>query len=109
MQGVSQHDMSVLSHAFITCLGHMLLCTDGVISVCFVAGYKFTEQGISLCGVNTSQAVGTTYSVNFMVFDLSIPSKNASVTRTIQIIDPCNPGQYLCSDGTCSSVTCDVR
>ena len=106
MQGASQHDMSVLSHAFAV---YMLLCTGGVISVCFVAGYKFTEQGISLCGVNTSQAVGTTYSVDFMVFDLSIPSKNASVTRTIQIIDPCNPGQYLCSDGTCSSVTCGVR
>lgn len=73
------------------------------------AGYKFTEQGISLCAVNTSKPMGTTFAVNFMVFDLSIPSKNASVTRTIQIINPCDAGQVLCSDGTCSSVACDVR
>lgn len=77
---------------------------------CYLAaGYKFTEQGISLCAVNTSKPVGTTFLVTFIVFDLSVPSKNASVSRTIQIIDPCNSGEYLCSDGTCSSVACDVR
>ena len=73
------------------------------------AGYKFTEQGIQACAVNTSKVVGTTFNVNFMVFDLSIPSKNASITRTVQIIDPCNSNEYLCSDGTCSTIACDTR
>lgn len=74
-----------------------------------VAGYKYTEQGISSCAVNTSQPVGTVFAVTFVVFDLSIPSKSASVTRTIQIISPCDAGQVLCSDGTCSSVACKFR
>ncbi|KAL0024068.1 hypothetical protein WJX79_002467 [Trebouxia sp. C0005] len=72
-------------------------------------GYLFTEQGIASCAVNTSAAVGTTFAVNFMVFDYSISSLNASVTRTISIIDPCDSGEYLCSDGTCSTVACDLR
>ena len=83
---------------------HMITSADHV-----AAGYKFTEQGISLCTVNTSKTVGTTFTLDFMVFDLSIPSRNASVTRTIQIINPCNSDQYLCDDGTCSSVACNVR
>lgn len=74
-----------------------------------VAGYKFTEQGISSCAVNTSQPVGTIFAVTFVVFDLSIPSRSASVTRTIQIVSPCDAGLVLCSDGTCSSVACKVR
>lgn len=73
------------------------------------AGYLFTEQGIASCAVNTSAAVGTTFTVKFMVFDYSISSLNASVTRTISIIDPCDSGEYLCSDGTCSTVACDLR
>ena len=73
------------------------------------AGYLFTEQGIAACAVNTSAAVGTTFAVTFMVFDYSIPSLNATVTRTISIIDPCDTGEYLCSDGTCSDIACDLR
>ena len=73
------------------------------------AGYLFTQQGIASCAVNTSAAVGTTFAVKFMVFDYSISSLNASVTRTISIIDPCDAGEYLCSDGTCSTVACDLR
>ena len=73
------------------------------------AGYLFTQQGIASCAVNTSAAVGTTFAVKFMVFDYSISSLNASVTRTISIIDPCDAGEYLCSDNTCSTVACDLR
>jgi len=73
------------------------------------AGYLFTQQGVASCAVNTSAAVGTTFAINFMVFDYSISSLNASVTRTISIIDPCDTGEYLCSDGTCSTVACDLR
>ncbi|DBA80580.1 TPA: hypothetical protein ACH3X1_007841 [Trebouxia sp. C0004] len=72
-------------------------------------GYRFVEQGISSCAVNTSAAVGTTFAVTFLVFDYSIPSFNASVTRTISIINPCGTGQYLCSDNTCSDVLCGTR
>ncbi|KAL0024407.1 hypothetical protein WJX79_011128 [Trebouxia sp. C0005] len=72
-------------------------------------GYRFVDQGISSCAVNTSATVGTTFAVTFMVFDYSIPSLNATVSRTISIIDPCDTGQYLCSDGTCSDVLCSTR
>ena len=77
--------------------------------IMLIAGYKFTEQGISSCAVNTSQPVGTVFAVNFVVFDLSIPSKRTTVTRTIQIVSPCDAGQVLCSDGTCSVVACIFR
>lgn len=77
--------------------------------ILLAAGYKFTEQGIRSCAVNTSQPVGTVFAVQFMVFDLSIPSRSASVARTVQIVTPCDAGQVLCSDGTCSFVRCDVR
>lgn len=73
------------------------------------AGYRFTEQGISSCAVNTSQPVGTVFAVSFVVYDLSIPSRSASVTRTIQIVNPCDAGRVLCSDGTCSHVACKFR
>ena len=73
------------------------------------AGYLFTEQGITSCAVDTSATVGTTFAVTFMVFDYSISSLNATVTRTISIIDPCDTDQYLCSDGTCSNVECSLR
>ena len=72
-------------------------------------GYRFVDQGIASCAVNTSAAIGTTFAVTFIVFDYSICSLNASVTRTISIIDPCDTDQYLCSDGTCSDVLCSFR
>ena len=74
-----------------------------------VAGYRFVEQGISSCAVNTSAAVGTIFAVTFLVFDYSIPSLNASVARTVSIINPCDGAQHLCSDGTCSSIACNLR
>ncbi len=73
------------------------------------AGYSYEEQGIKSCAVNTSATVGTIFTITFMVFDYSISSLNASVTRTISIIDPCDTGEYLCSDGTCSTIACDLR
>ena len=76
---------------------------------CLHAGYLFSQQGIKSCAVNTSAAIGTTFSITFVVFDYSIPSLNASVTRTGIIVNPCASGQYLCSDGTCSTVACNLR
>lgn len=77
--------------------------------MCMFAGYRFLQQGIKSCGLNTSAPVGTTFNVTFMVFDYSIPSLNASVTRTVSIINPCSFGQQLCSDGTCSDIQCSLR
>ncbi|KAL0020772.1 hypothetical protein WJX77_012245 [Trebouxia sp. C0004] len=72
-------------------------------------GYAFVQQGISSCAVNTSAAVGTTFAINFTVFDYSIPSLNASVVRTVSIVNPCDSTRFLCSDGTCSSIACNLR
>ncbi|KAK9817290.1 hypothetical protein WJX72_012291 [[Myrmecia] bisecta] len=64
--------------------------------------YEFRAQGISSCAVNTSAAVGTQFNVTFMVFDLGLPSLNASITRTVVVAGPCPTGQTLCSDNSCS-------
>ena len=76
---------------------------------CVYAGFLFAEQGIKSCAVNTSAPVGTTFAVTLLVFDDSIPSLNASVTRTVSIIQPCSIGEHLCSDGACSAIACDLR
>ena len=73
------------------------------------AGYFFSHQGIKSCGVDTSAAIGSTFTITFMVFDYSIPSLSTTATRTGIIVNPCDTGQYLCSDSTCSSVACDLR
>ena len=73
------------------------------------AGYLFTQQGIKSCAVNTSAAIGSTFAVAFTVFDYSIPSLNATVIRTGIIVNPCDTGEYLCSEGTCSTVACNLR
>ena len=73
------------------------------------AGYLYNQQGVKSCAVNTSAAVGSTFSVTFVIFDDSIPSFSVSVMRTVSVISPCDADQYLCSDGTCSAVDCDIR
>ena len=65
------------------------------------AGYLFHLQGIGSCGLNAEAKVGTKYTIQFLVFDQNIPSNNASVNRTIIIINPCPSEETLCSDGVC--------
>ncbi|KAL3156032.1 hypothetical protein ABBQ32_013021 [Trebouxia sp. C0010 RCD-2024] len=66
-------------------------------------------QKYAACGPTQASTSGSTFSIIFVVFDSSIPSLNASVTRTGIIINPCATGQYLCPDRTCSPVACDIR
>ena len=54
-------------------------------------------------------AVPCTFIMNFVVFELSIPTKNGSAVKTFHIVDPCDSGQVLCSDSNFSSVGCSVR
>ena len=65
------------------------------------AGYQFHLQGIGSCGLNTAAKVGTKYSIQFLVFDQNIPSNNASINRTVIIVNPCPSEETLCSDGVC--------
>lgn len=74
-----------------------------------LVGYFFSQQGIKSCAVDTSAAIGSTFTITFMVFDYSIPSLNATAARTGIIVNPCETGQYLCSNGTCSSIACNLR
>lgn len=72
-------------------------------------GYEFSSAGISPCGIDSSASIGTVYKVKFTVFDNSIPPLVSSVSRVITIGTPCNDGEELCDDDTCSSVACDTR
>ena len=45
------------------------------------------------------------YNILFMVFDNQVPKKNATVTRTVTIAEPCPVGEEYCADDrTCSPV-----
>ncbi|KAK3232908.1 hypothetical protein CYMTET_56767 [Cymbomonas tetramitiformis] len=65
-------------------------------------GHEWTTKGLQGC-VNTSAEVGTVFLVDFVVFDDAMPAKNATVTRTVGIIHPCDigAGESLCSDLVC--------
>ena len=56
--------------------------------------YSFGTYGLARCGLNVNAALGTVYSVNFTVFDRSVPPQKASTARTITIVNPCATGQY---------------
>ena len=56
------------------------------------AGYSFATYGLARCGLNVNAALGTVYSVNFTVFDRSVPPQKASTARTITIVNPCATG-----------------
>ena len=58
------------------------------------AGYSFGTYGLARCGLNVSAALGTVYSVNFTVFDRSVPPQKASTARTITIVNPCATGEH---------------
>lgn len=80
---------------------------------CRGAGHRFIEKYDlqALCGIDTTAPVGTTYSLEFLVFDSALAS--ASVYRTIVIVSPCLSTQYECPglDGEgifCSDVPCSA-
>ncbi|KAK3282550.1 hypothetical protein CYMTET_9718, partial [Cymbomonas tetramitiformis] len=71
-------------------------------------GHEFLSKGLAGC-VNMSADVGTVFDVEFLVFDFAVPCQSASVTRSIFIIQPCDTGEQLCSDLSCSSIDCAMR
>ena len=71
-------------------------------------GYEFNTIGVSACKIDVDAELGTSFVVNFTVFDNGLPPLASSILRTITIISPCG-SDYLCDDGECSSVECDTR
>ncbi|KAK3239186.1 hypothetical protein CYMTET_50871 [Cymbomonas tetramitiformis] len=71
-------------------------------------GHEYAVKGLQGC-LNTSAAVGSLIEVEFLVFDNAIPPNQAFVTRTIDIIFPCERWEWLCDDGACSSIECGLR
>lgn len=60
------------------------------------------------CGVDTSQPVGTIFSIQYAL--VSEDGALASANRTITILEPCPSGESLCPDDMqCSAVACDLR
>jgi hypothetical protein len=41
--------------------------------------------------------VGSIFEVAFWVFDQQSPARNATVSRTVVIVEPCNPGLTYCA------------
>jgi hypothetical protein len=76
--------------------------------------HLFSVKGLAGCGIDTSAPLGTRYSVDFWVWDAGTPSRNASVSRSIVLVDPCtdSASPYTCTDTStgqlyCSGVSCD--
>ena len=54
--------------------------------------------------------MGTVQPIEFLVFDNSVPAKNASIFRNVATTEPCESDQIYCDDlDVCSDIPCDVR
>ena len=86
--------------------GSVLLCPPPGCQSNGCSGNHIGEKDIPACGVDTSNstAIGSTFLVTFVVFDSS--GLNASVSRAVTVVSPCDPGYQLCSDGQCHSTDC---
>jgi hypothetical protein len=76
--------------------------------------HLFSVKGLAGCGIDTTALLGTRYSVDFWVWDAGTPPRNATVSRSIVLVDPCTGGSspYTCTDTStgqlyCSGVSCD--
>jgi len=74
--------------------------------------HYFKDKGVLGCPINPDASPGTTFELEFVVFeqDAQYP-RQVSVKRTIIIAEPCPTGQNLCVvDGVrqCSELECDV-
>jgi hypothetical protein len=62
-------------------------------------GHEFFRKGLSGCGIDTLSApVGTVFSLEFTVSDLSIPPAASEVLRRIVVVSPCKEGHTYCPD-----------
>ncbi|KAK3237662.1 hypothetical protein CYMTET_52282 [Cymbomonas tetramitiformis] len=71
-------------------------------------GHEWLRKGLQGC-LNTSAEVGTVFNVSFTVFSTGMPAQSVNVTRYVSIIQPCELGEELCEDRTCSDVDCATR
>ncbi|KAK3267920.1 hypothetical protein CYMTET_23548 [Cymbomonas tetramitiformis] len=71
-------------------------------------GHEWATKGLSGC-INTTAEVGTVFEIEFVVFDSMVPAQNGSAVRFVTITQPCASGEELCSDMTCSPVSCAER
>lgn len=86
----------------------VLACAPGSCLNTGCVGYEWVKKGMLGC-INTSAPVGTIFEVIFTVYNTAIPAQFANASRTIVIIDPCDSGEELCEDLSCSSIACDQR
>ncbi|KAK3270208.1 hypothetical protein CYMTET_21381 [Cymbomonas tetramitiformis] len=86
----------------------VLVCPPSSCIAVGCPGHEWAIKGLQGC-INTSAPVGTVFEVEWVVFDSGMLAQNASVTRLISIIQPCNLGETLCDDLTCSTIDCDTR
>ncbi|KAK3237082.1 hypothetical protein CYMTET_52818, partial [Cymbomonas tetramitiformis] len=71
-------------------------------------GHEWVTKGLSGC-INTTAEVGTVFEIEFVVFDSMVPAQKSTATRFVTITQPCPSGEELCSDMTCSPVSCAER
>ncbi|KAJ9522297.1 hypothetical protein QJQ45_008126 [Haematococcus lacustris] len=59
-------------------------------------GHRVFEKDVADCGIDTgtTAAVGSTFSLVFLVFDSG--GLSASVQRLVQVVEPCAPGEVSC-------------
>lgn len=68
--------------------------------------------GLRGCGINTEKAaIGDTFQLAFHVFSRAMPAQHASYSKTIVVVDPCQPGETYCpdSDLKCDGTPCTLR
>ncbi|KAJ9522781.1 hypothetical protein QJQ45_019807, partial [Haematococcus lacustris] len=76
----------------------VLLCPpagcEGELGGC--VGHRVFEKDVADCGIDTgtTAAVGSTFSLVFIVFDSG--GLSASVQRLVQVVEPCAPGEVSC-------------
>ncbi|KAG1660944.1 hypothetical protein FOA52_005525, partial [Chlamydomonas sp. UWO 241] len=67
-------------------------------------GHRTFQKDASSCGLDTSAKVGTTYLLDFVVYDKE--GLNATISRVVTIVSRCPLDRpYLCS-GSCEAVDC---
>jgi len=87
---------------------NVLVCPPSTCMDQLCPGHEFNKKDVGLC-INTRRDVGTVITVDYVVYDSAMPPNIVTLTRSITIETPCEGGDYLCSDGTCSAVDCDAR
>ena len=81
----------------------LLMCPEADCFASGCVGQRFIDRQPVACGIDTQSAIGSTFNLDFVVYNAD--GLSASVSRAITVVSPCATGQFLCSDGTCSNVS----